>query len=715
VTPRQALAEAMASALQPDPVITADEWARVERIMPADAVEPGAYRPERTPYMIDVQRTMSATSPYIEGWMKKGVQLGGSVSGENLIGSWISTAAGNILVTFPKLEDAKQWELSRFEPMRKSSRQLRKRIRASGVKGSDNTKLRKKYPGGTMRLIGVSSMPKSATVRYIKIEEADEYPFDVDNQGSIFEGLRARIRNFGRKAKMYGDSTPTVEGASNIDREYKRGDQRKWHLCCPDCKHPQPLRWTQMKWIPHEDPEQTAASTRYACEACGALNTEAAWKIGNYARRPGMTEAQCKAEGLAHWQATAKGLPGVASWHISSLAAPIGWAPWGNAVLSWLDIGDDEDKRKAFRNNIEGETYSHKVSSTISAKTLQALAENYALMSCPLGGLVCVAGVDTQDNRLAYVIRAYGRGDESWGIAHGEIYGDTSQPEVWKKLAGVLDAPIAHHSGQTMRIDVAFIDMGGHRGEEVKAFCRDARLRGKHWCATLGHKDLFAPPLGKPRKTDFTWRGKEVPGGAEFRYIGTQAIKNMLDGRLKLGTAENAVRSGPGMFHTPIGFEADYYAQMRSENRILQKDRKGNKVMMWVHLTGRNEAWDCEVLAYAAYLYAIQGSHTETFFRQREALYAPVIQGDLLAPLLRQAVQELTTKATPATTNPDSQQQVQTSAPPAPQPEAQQQPAPPQPQPTPPSTSCEAVDQALAAARFTALLNARRNNRHARW
>lgn len=709
LSPKQSLAASWASALQPDPVITADEWARAERIMPPDAVEPGPYRPERTPYMIDVQRTMSATSPWGEGWMKKGVQLGGSVSGENLIGSWISTAAGNILVSFPKLDDAKQWELTRFEPMRKSSRALRKRIRPSGEKGSDNTKLRKKFPGGVMRLIGVSSMPKSATVRYIKVEEADEYPFDVDDQGSIFEGLRARSRNFGRKAKLFGDSTPTVEGASNIDREYKRGDQRKWHLCCPDCQHPQPLRWEQMKWVPHEDPEETAASTRYACESCGSLNTEAAWKIGNYARRPGMTEAQCKAEHLAFWEATVKGQPGVASWHISSLAAPIGWAPWGQLVLVWLDVGDDEDKKKAFRNNIEGETYSHKVSSTISAKVLQSFGENYGLMTSPMGGLVCVAGVDTQDNRLAYVIRAYGRHEESWGIAHGEIYGDTSQPEVWKKLADVLDAPIAHASGQVMRVDAAFIDMGGHRGEEVKAFCRDARLRGKHWCATLGAKPLHAPPLGKPRKVEFSWRGKEVPGGAEFRYIGTQTIKNMLDGRLKLGTQPNASRSGPGVFHTPLGFEEDYYTQMRSEQRILRKDAGGNKVMMWVHLSGRNEAWDCEVLAYAAYLYTVQGRHAETLLRQREAIYQQQRQGDLLAQ--------------PATQPPAAQPTaVQTSAQPSPPPQAPSAVTsaplgtPPGPIENARETAAEAlvdVDQALATARFQAMLRARRATRHA--
>lgn len=630
MSPEEKLARAYAQALRPDPVITADEWARVNRLMPADAVEPGPYRPERTPYMIDVQRTMSATSTYVEGWLQKGVQLGGSVSGENLIASWICTAAGNILAVFPKLEDAKQWELTRFEPMRESSKALRKRIRSANTKGADNTKLRKKFPGGVLRLIGVGSMPKSATIRYVKVEEVDEYPLDVDNQGSVIDGLRARIRNFGRKAKMYGDSTPTIDGASNIQREHKRGDQRKWFMHCPDCGHAQPLRWSQIKWIVSEQPEDTAASARYACEACGTLNTEASWKLKNYARKPGMLEPECKAQGLAYWEATVRGQPGVASWHLSSLAAPIGWAPWGALVLAWLDVGDDEDKRKAFSNNVEGECYSYKQSSSISAKVLQAHAENYALMTCPAGGLVCAAGVDTQDNRLAYVIRAYGRGEESWGIAHGEIYGDTSQPEVWGKLAELLKAPVTHACGQVMRIDAAFIDMGGHRSEEVKAFCRDAQLRGLHWCAVLGAKALHAPPLGKPRNVDFNWRGKDVPGGAVIRYLGTQAIKNLLDGRLKLGLEQPGQRKGAGIFHTPLGFEEDYYAQMRSEQRILRKDSTGNKTLMWIHVTGRNEAWDCEVYAYGAYLYTMQGRHAETVFRQRERLFAAVLQGDLL-------------------------------------------------------------------------------------
>jgi phage terminase large subunit GpA-like protein len=30
-------------------------------------------------------------------------------------------------------------------------------------------------------------------------------------------------------------STPTVKGASKIERRYEGGDQRRWHVPCPHC------------------------------------------------------------------------------------------------------------------------------------------------------------------------------------------------------------------------------------------------------------------------------------------------------------------------------------------------------------------------------------------------------------------------------------------------------------------------------------------------
>lgn len=619
----RSLADSIVAGVKPDDKVLVDEWAERNRILPADSPEPGPYRAARTPWAIDIMRTMSPHSPWREGWWMKPHQMTGSVSGENMIGAWICAAAGNMLVVFPTLEDGKTWELTRFEPMRQGTRALSRRIRPSTEKGADNTKLRKKYPGGTLRIIGVNraGAMKSATVRYIKFEELDEYPIAVGQQGSLVDIIKGRTSNWGRKAKIFGDCTPTIDERSEIQRQVLRGDQRQWHLHCPDCGHAQPLVWEQLKWT-DGDP----SSALYHCVACGIGTNEAGWKARNYAERPaGCTEAQAAAAGLAHWKATAKGEAWVASWcGLEALAAPLGWRPWPELAQIFIAARGDNDKLRVFYNNYRGLPFKERLGTETNAKQLQQRAEQYELMTCPAGGLVCVAGVDTQDNRLAVVFRAFGRGEQSWGVWHSEIYGDPSSPETWAKLRQLLDAPIRHASGQVMHVDAAAIDAGGHHGEDVYAFCRDAQARGKHWFAIRGAKSYDAPKLGRPKTIDFTWRGQPVPGGAQLRFVGTQAIKNLIDSRLKLQ------QHGGGYYHFPLGFEADYFEQLRSERREWRKDKQGHKALWWIKGAGRNEAWDCEVYAYVAFLYAMSGRHAEAVFRDRERVYAMAQQGDLL-------------------------------------------------------------------------------------
>jgi phage terminase large subunit GpA-like protein len=183
-----------------------------------------------------------------------------------------------------------------------------------------------------------------------------------------------------------------------------------------------------------------------------------------------------------------------------------------------------------------------------------------------------------------------------------------------------------------MKVDVAAIDAGGHHAEDVYAFCRDAHLRGRHWFAIRGASSYDAPRISKPKKIEFTWRGKPVPGGVELRFVGTQTIKNLINGRLALA------QPGGGYYHNPLGFEADYYKQLRAESREYRRDRQGKKSLWWV-TTGseRNESWDCEVYCYGAFLYGTAGRHLEAVFKARELIYAPVLQGDLLVGANAQA------------------------------------------------------------------------------
>lgn len=617
--------KAIADAVRPDEILRPSEWAARDRVLPPDTPEPGPWRNERAPYLVDIADTMGTGSRFTEGWNKKGHQIGGSAAGENFVGAAICGAAGSMLVVFASIEDAKQWEVQRFEPMRKFSPGLRKRIKGAGLPGSKSTKLRKRYAGGVMRLVSANRVGglKSATMRYLKFEEPDEYVKDLKDQGNPIALALKRKTNFGARGKAYGDGTPTIKDRSAIDFHFQRGDQRRWHVPCPGCRHFQPFEWERFKWE-GDAPDEIRLSDRWVrfyCKQCGEGFTETQWKVRSYAWSPGMTNDEAREAGLAHWRATAKGEPGVASWHSPSMLAPIGWRPWNALAVAYESaekaerLGDAQPM-KEFWNNERGDVWATSLSAKFSAQAIRDRAGNYPQMQCPAGGLVVVASVDTQDSRLAVEIRAYGRGEQSWGLHHSEIPGSPASSGVWSSLRALLEAPIAHVSGHPMRVEVAFIDAGGHFDAEVKIFCRDAQARGQHWCAIRGAPDPRAVTLGKPRVEEINHNGKPIPGGAIVRYVGTQKIKHLLHNRIA-----KIEKQGPGYVHWPQ-YASEYFDQMVAERMEYRRDRFGNSALVWVSTGARNEAWDLMVYGYAAYLYAVSGKNTEQVFAEREGIFA---------------------------------------------------------------------------------------------
>lgn len=164
----------------------------------------------------------------------------------------------------------------------------------------------------------------------------------------------------------------------------------------------------------------TPASTRFQCRGCNKLFSKHQWKSKNYATRadPGLHQEQARDLGLAHWVGTAQGERYVASWKLPSFIAPIGWRPW---VKRWWRIGwPRRATRKRSRpggTTRPGSAGGHRRSGR--CRGAQQRAENYPLMTVPAGGLVLLAGVDTQDSERAWQPpgggapaqpRAFGRG-----------------------------------------------------------------------------------------------------------------------------------------------------------------------------------------------------------------------------------------------------------------------------------------------------------------
>lgn len=562
---------AIADAIKPDGRIPIAEWAEDNRILPPDSPEPGPWRNSRTPYLVGIMNTLSPGSGFRETYLKKGHQLGGSALGENFIGHAITSAAGNILGVFATIEDAEKWELSRFEPMRESTPELRKRIRDANIKGADNTKRRKKFPGGFMQLIGANRPGglKSSTMRYVLLEEMDEYAGDIGDQGAPEELARKRTSNFGRKARIFGNSTPTVEGASPIDRNYKRGDQRKYFVHCPDCGEKQFFKWSQMKW-PEGQPEKVA----YACEHCGVLSPEVAWKTKGYIG--------------AEWIPTAKGEPGVASFHLPSLYAPLGWRPWTQLAAEWLAAQSDPIALKAFINNELAECWQD-LSGQVKGAEIAKRREAYELRTIPRGCLVLVGSVDVQGNRLEYKILGLGRNKRHWVIDYGVIDGDPAKDDVWNRLTELREKPIVNSFGVPMRVQAWAIDSGGHHTHEVYQYARLYRHAGVF--AVKGHNVIGKPVIGRPTTVDVNHKGRTIKGGVQLWMVGTDTAKGLLFNYI--ASDEEAVPE-ERFIHFPVGLSEDYFEQLTAE--VYDPDKK-----RWRKLPGRrNEVIDLFVYCFAA-------------------------------------------------------------------------------------------------------------------
>jgi phage terminase large subunit GpA-like protein len=561
----------ISEAIRPDGRVPIAEWAEKHRILPPDSPEPGPWRNNRTPYLVGIMDALSPGSGYREVYLKKGHQLGGSALGENFIGHSITTAAGNILAVFATLEDAEKWNLSRFEPMRESTPELRKRVRDPNVKGADNTQRRKKFPGGFMQLIGANRPGglKSSTMRYVLLEEMDEYAGDIGNQGSPEELARKRTSNFGRKARIFGNSTPTVEGASPIDRNYKRGNQQHYIVHCPDCGEGQYFKWPQMKW-PKDEPEKAA----YACERCGVLNIEAVWKTKGYER--------------ADWVASAKGEDGVASFHLPSMYAPLGWRPWTQMAAEFIAAQLDPVALKAFVNNELAECWED-LSGQVKGSEIAKRRENYELRSIPRGCLVLVMSVDVQGNRLEYQILGFGRGKKHWVVDYGVIDGDPAKDDVWARLTELRERPIVNSFGVSMRVQSCGIDSGGHHTHEVYQYARLYRHAGVF--AVKGSSISGKPVIGRPKTQDVNHKGRTIKGGVQLWMVGTDTAKSLLFNYI--ASDEESVPNDR-FIHFPMNLSEDYFEQLTAE--VYDPSKK-----VWRKLPGRrNEVIDLFVYGFAA-------------------------------------------------------------------------------------------------------------------
>ena len=149
------------------------------------SAEPGRWRTDRTPYLREVMRELSNTSPQEKVVLMAGAQLGKTECGNNFLGAIIMNMPGPTMMVQPTVDMAKRNSKTRIAPLIEECPELRKRVKDPRSRDSGNALLSKEFLGGIVILAGANSGSglRSTPIRFLHLDECDAFPGDVDGEG----------------------------------------------------------------------------------------------------------------------------------------------------------------------------------------------------------------------------------------------------------------------------------------------------------------------------------------------------------------------------------------------------------------------------------------------------------------------------------------------------------------------------------------------------
>ena len=569
--PATRLRATAARALAPRKPITVSQWSDLHRRLSSKgSAEPGRWRTDRNPPLREPMDVMSARSPVKEAVLMFPIQFGKTEVEVNVLGYIMDHSPGPAMVCLPGEVSMNKWVNQKLNPMIDETQVVKQSLVSVASRDASNTRFFKDFAGGQLYLehAGSPSRLKSTTVRYLLVDELDEFATNLTTGDDPVDMLEGRTSAFPATYKRLYISTPGLEGVSRIHQKWKKSDQRRYHVPCPYCGHRQPLEWRGLLW------SQGADQAWYVCADCGTLIDEH--------HKTAMIAA-------GDWVPENPGAR-IRGYHINCLYYQLGLGPrWADLAQMWLEAQNDAAKLKTFVNDRLAETWEDPSMRAVKHNVIADRAEPYLLRSAPAGVLAITAGVDTQDNRLAVQIVGWGAGMHAWVLDYVELPGDPAGPEVWVALTDLLNRPIEHASGALLQVQATAIDTGGHRGEAVKYYVRERHI--KRPMAIFGAVQNNARTLNKGTPTDVNWRGQAHKKGVMLYQVGVTGIKHHLYGLLSKDAEAELDRRA---LHFSDQLPPEYFTGLVSETYDPSKNRFRKKS------GARNEPLDTWGYAYAA-------------------------------------------------------------------------------------------------------------------
>lgn len=559
------------------------EWAARAFRVPDGPFAGQLWNPELTPWWIEPLDAMGPDSPHNKGVVRKGAQSGATVFGLAFLAHSIVFDPCRMMVVQPTDTALTKFSRGKLQPVIEKCEPLRRLVRSQTSRSaSGSTTYIKSFPGGELNLALASSASDLSgdTVKKILKDEVDRYPEDVGGEGPPSKLIESRRKAFSVTGdwKELAISTPTIKGASEIDEEFEAGDQRWWHVVCPDCGGRVRLLRSNFRFE-REPPRRP----HYVMQCCGVIVQERQMRrLLQRANRDG-----------GGWIALNPGAPWL-SWHFDDLTSP--FETWENIARLEVDAEGDPAKEASLVQRTWAQAYEAKGDARDHAE-LMARREDYLRGVIPPSGLVVTAFADVQHTGIWVEVVAWGWDRQSRVIEARYIPGDTTDHHTGA-FAALHDEIYAKRwpdaFGRFWQIDAMGIDSGDNqdgRAHQVYAFART-----RHGVfATRGVGGWSAPALGTPSRKQVVIAGKR-DGKVDVWPIGTWSLKSVWYTNLeKPPLREGMPTAIPGACHFGMFLDEAYFLQVTSEY-LETKRINGRPHQEWKTIGKReNHLLDCRI------------------------------------------------------------------------------------------------------------------------
>ncbi len=553
------------------------QWAPKYRTVTYGPLEGSRWDNNFMPHMRGIMDASFFPSVKIIGNCKV-AQTGSSAGIETVLGFIADRQPGSAFIVYPDRDTAAKRSTDYIQPMFRKSPRLKRLLTG---KSEDEASLRIRllsmliYMGWS----GSATSLGNISARYLIGDEIDKWAEQpTKKEARSLDLFFERFRSFKYGAKAWLSSTPTLETGAIWRYLIKEAQVVfDYHVPCPHCDHMELMKFDNIKFGDERDPKKVLENkiARYVCSDCGSEWND---RQRNKALESGVWHARDDGRELFEYLEAER--PEKICFHspawISKMVSLSECASW------FLKGLKDKKDMQFFMNGIKAEAFVDYESIRLEDAIFD-LRDGRPAGLVPGQGQVAAltAGVDTQDDKFYYVIRAFGYGLEqtSWLIRFGECV-------TFETLERILfEDHYRDADGLYYPVHLAVHDAMGHRTSEVYDFARKHPGRVQAYKGASGRRPN---PRTLTTIDKYPGRNQIIPGGVQLVTCDTHHYKDELSGKLAIPAGE------PGAYNMHDDITHEYATHMcgeyRNDQGLWQPPPSGARI----------DYWDCENMARIA-------------------------------------------------------------------------------------------------------------------